>query len=198
MNTRRARLGSVMAAGWLFATGVAMVALAAPAHADLTTDTANCQGTVVVTGEDTNTTLTQDTNQATVDATGSYSGTGSVYGGQGSEERSYSGAAKIDLPPPLPDFGPSEWTWANDASSTYATTEPKTGTYDLPGFIPRGFYVPLVATHAEKGTVVCAYEGEIKVAGSFTDSPISIGAAIGTIVFGGLATASGLARKKGV
>ena len=190
---------SVLAAGWLVATGAGVLALAGPAHADLTTDEADCQGAVVVTGDDgTDATITQDTDQATVDPAGSYSGVGSIYGGQGTEARAYEGSVKIDLPAPLPDYGPDSWTWSNDDSTTYATSSPKTGDYDLPDFVPRGFYVPLVGTHAEKGETVCVYEGEIKVDGSFTDSPISLGAAAATVLFGILATTAGIARRKGV
>ncbi len=196
MRPPRIRIVSVLAAGWLVACGVGAVALVAPAWAGLTTDSASCQGELVVTGDDgTVTTITQDTDRATVDPTGSYSGTGSINGGKGKKERAYSGSLKIDLPAPLPDYGPGSWSWSDDASKTYATTSPKKGDYDLPGFVPRGFYVPLVATHAEDGTTVCVYDGEIKVAGSFTDSPISLGAAAGTLVFGALATFAGLTRK---
>jgi hypothetical protein len=187
---------SVLAAGWLLATTVAFLALADPAHADLTTDEADCQGAVVVTGDDgSTTTITQDTDKATVEAKGSYEGVGSIYGGAKSDERSYSGAAKIDLPAPLPDYGPSSWSWSNDSSTTYATEHPKTGDYDLPGYVPRGFYVPLIATHSEDGDTVCVYEGEIKVDGTFTDSPISIGFLAATVVFGGLATMAGVKKK---
>lgn len=190
------RLVRLAALGWLGAGVVGAVALGVPAHAELTTDTASCQGELVVTGDDgTITTITQDTERATVDRSGSYSGTGSINGGEGKQERAYSGSLEIDLPAPLPDYGPGSWAWSSDASSTYATTSPKTGDYDLPDLVPRGFYVPLVATHAEEGTTVCAYAGEIKVAGSFTDSPISLGAAAGTLLFGALATVAGLARK---
>jgi len=187
----------LLAAWSLLALGA--LALAGPAYAELTTDSADCQGEVVITGDDgTDVTLTQDTEKATVDPSGSYSGTGSIYGGQGTEERAFEGAVKIDLPDPLPDYGPSSWTWSDDDSTTYATTDPKTGDYDLPSFVPRGFYVPLVATHAEKGETVCVFEGELQVEGSFTDSPVSIGAAAATVLFGALATMAGLARKKGV
>lgn len=181
----------------MVSTAVGFLALASPAHADLTTDSADCQGAVVVTGEDgkTTTTITQDTDKATVDAKGSYEGVGSIYGGSRTEERSYSGGAKIDLPAPLPDYGPSSWQWSNDSSTTYATENPKNGDYDLPSFVPRGFYVPLIATHAEEGTTVCVYEGEIKVDGKFTDSPISLGFAAATVVFGALATMAGLKKK---
>jgi hypothetical protein len=191
------RTGPVLAAG--LALGAAALVLAAPAYAGLTTDDASCQGQVEIRGDDgVDVTITQDTDKATVDAAGSYSGTGSINGGQGTEERSFSGAVKIDLPAPLPDYGPGSWSWSEDSSSTYATTDPKTGDYDLPGFVPRGFYVPLVATHAEKGETVCVYEGEIKVAGSFTDSPISLGAAAATLLFGAVATTAGIARKQGM
>ena len=194
---RRQLSSSVLVAGWLVATAVAFLALASPAHADLTTDEADCQGAVVVTGEDgeTTTTITQDTDKATVDAKGSYEGVGSIYGGSKSEKRSYSGAAKIDLPAPLPDYGPDSWAWSSDSSTTYATENPKTGDYDLPSFVPRGFYVPLIATHSEEGEQVCVYEGQIKVDGKFTDSPISIGFAVATVLFGGLATMAGLKKK---
>lgn len=188
-----------LAGGWLVAAGVGLFAFAGPAHADLTTDEADCQGAVVITGDEgTVTTITQDTDQATVDPAGSYSGVGSIYGGQGTEERAYDGAVKIDLPAPLPDYGPESWSWSNDDGTTYATDSPKTGDYDLPGFVPRGFYVPLIGAHAEKGETVCVYEGEIKVEGSFADSPISLGAAAATLLFGVLATTAGVARKKGV
>ena len=127
-------------------------ALAGPAYAELTTDRASCQGEVVITGDDgTDTTLTQDTEKVTVDPAGSYSGTGSINGGQGAEERSFDGAVKIDLPDPLPDYGPGSWAWSDDSSSTYASTDPKAGDYDLPSYVPRGFYVPLIAEHAEEG-----------------------------------------------
>ena len=186
-----------VAAG-LVAFGAGAFVLAGPAFGELTTDDAQCQGQIVITGDDgTNTTITQDTKQATVDPSGTYSGTGSVYGGKGKKARSFEGAVKIDLWGPL-DYGPSSWTWSSDSSKKYATTEPKTGDYDLPDSVPRGFYVPLVAEHAEKGTVVCVYEGEIQVEGSFTDSPISIAAAAGTLVFGALATMAGIARKEGM
>ena len=194
---RRHTTVPLLAVGWLMALGGGVLAVAAPAFAELTTDSAQCQGQAVVTGDDgTDVTLTQDTKKATVDRSGSYSGVGSVYGGQGTEERSFSGAVKIDLPAPLPDYGPGSWAWSDDSSSTYATTDPKTGDYDLPSYVPRGFYVPLVATHAEKGTTVCVFKGQIKVSGSFTDSPISIGAAAGTVLFGVMATMAGVARKK--
>jgi hypothetical protein len=190
---------ALLAAGWTVATAVGFLALASPAHADLTTDSADCQGAVVVTGDDGSvTTITQDTDQATVEAKGSYEGIGSIYGGSRSEARSFSGAAEIDLPAPLPDYGPSDWGWTDDSSTTYATENPKRGDYDLPSWVPRGFYVPLIATHAEEGETVCVYEGEIKVDGSFTDSPVSIGFAAATVVFGALATMAGVARKKGV
>jgi hypothetical protein len=194
MRRPRTRV-QLLAAGGILALGA--VTIAGPAFADLTTDTADCQGQVVVTGDDgTDVTLTQDTEKATVDPSGSYSGTGSIYGGSGNGSRSFSGAVKIDLPAPLPDYGPGSWTWSDDSSDEYATSDPKTGDYDLPGFVPRGFYVPLVATHQEKGSTVCVYKGEIKVAGSFSDSPISIGAAVATVVFGALATWAGVRRKK--
>lgn len=197
--SRRKLSASILAAGWLVATGTGLLVLAGPAHADLTTDKADCQGQVAITGDDgTDTTITQDTDQATVDPAGTYVGGGSIYGGSRSEERSYSGGVKIDLPAPLPDYGPSSWSWSNDSSTTYATQEAKTGDYDLPDFVPRGFYVPLVGTHAEEGETVCVYEGEIKVEGSFTDSPVSLGALGATVVFGVLATTAGIARKKGV
>jgi hypothetical protein len=199
VRRRHIRIVPVLAAGLLIALGAAAVAIAGPAYAELTTDSADCQGEVVITGDDgTDTTLTQDTEKVTVDAVGSYSGTGSINGGQGGEERSYSGALKIDLPAPVPDYGPGSWSWSDDASSTYATTNPKKGDYDLPSYVPRGFYVPLVATHDEEGKTVCVFEGEIKVAGDFTDSPISIGAAVATVVFGILTTMAGVARKRGV
>ena len=197
--SRRKISASVLATGWLLAAGGGVLVLAGPAHADLTKDTAECQGEVVVTGDNgTDTTITQDTDQATVDRAGSYSGTGSIYGGQGSEERAYAGSVKIDLPAPIPDYGPESWSWSNDNGTTYATSSPKTGDYDLPDAVPRGFYVPLVGVHIEKGEVVCVYEGEIKVDGNWTDSPVSIGAAVGTVVFGVIATMAGIARKKGV
>lgn len=190
---------SALAAGWLVALGTGLIAFAGPAHADLTTDEADCQGQVAITGDDgTDTTITQDTDRATVDPAGTYVGGGSIYGGTRSEERSYSGGAKIDLPAPLPDYGPDSWSWSDEDSTTYATQEAKTGDYDLPDFVPRGFYVPLIATHAEEGETVCVYEGEIKVEGSFTDSPVSLGALGATVVFGVLATTAGIARKKGV
>lgn len=189
----------VLAAGWLVALGVAAVAIGAPAYAELTTDSASCQGEVVITGDDgTDTTITQDTEKATVDPAGSYSGTGSINGGKGKKERAFAGAVKVDLPAPLPDYGPKSWSWSSDASKTYATTDPKTGDYDLPSYVPRGFYVPLVATHAEAGDTVCVFEGELQVKGSFTDSPVSLGAAAGTVLFGVLATMAGLARKEGI
>ncbi|GAA1133329.1 hypothetical protein [Nocardioides aquiterrae] len=178
------------------ALGIVSLALAFPAYAGLTLDSADCQGEIMVNGDDgTDTTITQDTDRATVDPSGSYSGTGSINGGKGHKKRSYSGSLEIDLPAPLPDYGPSSWSWSDDASRTYATTEPKTGTYDLPGFVPRGFYVPLVATHAENGEKVCAYAGEIKVSGSFADSPVSLAAAAGTLLFGALATLAGVSRR---
>lgn len=196
MRRRHIRTVPVLLLGCLLASAVGTLALAVPALAGLTTDAASCQGEVVVTGDDgTEVTITQDTDRATVDPTGTYSGTGSIYGGKGKKERSFSGSVKIDLPAPLPDYGPGSWTWSSDASKTYATTTPKTGDYDLPDFVPRGFYVPLVATHAEEGTTVCAYEGEIKLAGSFTDSPISLGAVAGTLLFGVMTTVAGIARK---
>jgi hypothetical protein len=199
MRRRHIRTVPLVAAGWLLALGACALAVAGPAYAELTTDSAACQGAVVVTGEDgTDLTITQDTDKATVDRTGSYSGTGSINGGQGSDERSFSGAVKIDLPAPLPDYGPGSWSWSDDSSSTYATQDPKSGDYDLPSYVPRGFYVPLIGTHAENGDTVCVYEGEVKVAGSFADSPISLGAAGATLVFGVMATMAGIARKTGV
>lgn len=203
MRSKRIAVLSLAACGWLVAftiggLGLAVV-LAGPANAELTTDTAQCQGEVVVSGDDgTDTTITQSSTQVTVDDKASYSGTGSVFGGGEGEERAYAGAVKIDLPAPLPDYGPEQWAWSNDASTKYESEDPKTGTYDLPGFVPRGFYVPLIATHSEQGSTVCVFEGDLQVAGSFTDSPISIGAAVGTLVFGGLATVAGLARKEGL
>jgi hypothetical protein len=201
MDMRMRTVVHLGAAGWLVALGLgaSILALASPAGADLTTDSADCRGEVVVTGDaGTNTTITQSSTQVTVDAQGSYSGTGSVFGGGEGEERSYAGAVKIDLPAPFPDYGPAQWAWSNDASKKYASEDPKSGSYDLPSFVPRGFYVPLIGTHAENGDTVCVFEGEVKVSGSFTDSPISIGAAVGTLIFGGMATAAGLARKEGV
>lgn len=196
MRRRHVTHRPVRAAAWLLALGAGTLVIAAPAYAELTTDAAQCQGEVVITGDDgTDTTITQDTEKATVDPAGSYSGTGSINGGKGKKERSFAGAVKIDLPAPLPDYGPESWSWSSDASRTYATTEPKTGEYDLPDYVPRGFYVPLVATHAEQGSTVCVFEGELQVAGSFTDSPVSIGAAVGTLVFGALATFAGVTRK---
>ena len=196
MRRRHVTHRPARAAAWLLALGGAGLVIAAPAYAELTTDAAQCQGEVVITGDDgTDTTITQDTEKATVDPAGSYSGTGSINGGKGKKERSFAGAVKIDLPAPLPDYGPESWSWSSDASRTYATTEPKTGEYDLPDYVPRGFYVPLVATHAEQGSTVCVFEGELQVAGSFTDSPVSIGAAVGTVVFGALATFAGVTRK---
>jgi hypothetical protein len=195
MRRHTIRTAPVLAAGLVL--GAAALVVAGPAYAGLTTDDASCQGQVEITGDDgTDVTITQDTDKATVDPAGSYSGTGSINGGQGSGERSFSGAVKIDLPAPLPDYGPGSWSWSDDSSSTYATQDPKAGDYDLPGFVPRGFYVPLVATHAEEGETVCVYEGEIKVAGSFTDSPVSIGAAAGTVLFGVVASTAGIARKR--
>jgi hypothetical protein len=189
----------VLAASWLVAVGAAALAIAAPAYAELTTDSASCQGTVVIKGDDgTDTTITQDTRKATVDPAGSYSGTGSIYGGKGKKKRSFEGAVKIDLPAPFPDYGPGSWAWSGSSSRKYATTDPKTGDYDLPSYMPRGFYVPLVATHSEQGKTVCVYEGRIKLEGSFTDSPLSIGAAIGTLLLGGLATLAGLPGKEGL
>ena len=189
----------VLAAAWLVALGAAALAIAGPAYAGLTTDSASCQGEVVIKGDDgTDTTITQDTDRATVDRAGTYSGTGSIKSGKGTKERPFDGAVKIDLPAPLPDYGPSSWSWSSDASTTYATTEPKAGDYDLPSFVPRGFYVPLVATHAEEGTTVCVFEGEIKVEGSFTDSPVSIGVAAATLVLGAVASMAGVPRKEGI
>ncbi len=197
MRRRHVKTIPLFAAGSLIALGA--LALAGPAYAELTTDSADCQGEVVITGDDgTDTTITQDSTKATVDRTGAYSGTGSINGGKGKGKRSFAGAVKIDLPDPLPDYGPKSWTWSSDSSKKYATTKPKADDYDLPSFVPRGFYVPLVATHDEKGKTVCVFEGEIKVEGSFTDSPISLGAAGGTVLFGVMATMAGLARKEGV
>ena len=199
MRRHHVKTVPVLAAGWLVALGAGVLAVAAPAYAELTTDSASCQGQVVINGEDgTDTTITQDTEKATVDPAGSYSGTGSINGGKGKKKRAFAGAVKIDLPAPLPDYGPSSWSWSSDSSRKYATTEPKAGDYDLPSYVPRGFYVPLVATHDEEGDTVCVFEGELKLEGSFTDSPVSLGAAAGTVLFGALATMAGLARKKGI
>jgi hypothetical protein len=199
MRRRHVKTVPVLAAGLLVAFAAGALALAGAAYAELTTDSADCQGQVVIKGDDdTDTTITQDTKKATVDPAGSYSGTGSIYGGKGKKKRSFEGAVKIDLPDPLPDYGPDSWAWSSDNGRTYATKEPKTGDYDLPSFVPRGFYVPLVATHAEEGKTVCVYEGEIKVAGTFIDSPVSLAAAAGTVLFGALATMAGVPRKGGI
>jgi hypothetical protein len=199
MRRRHVTPAPVLAAAWLIVLGAAALAIGAPAYAELTTDSASCQGEVVIKGDDgTDTTITQDTKKATVDPTGSYSGTGSINGGKGKKKRSFDGAVKIDLPAPLPDYGPGSWTWSSNSSKKYASTEPKTGDYDLPSYMPRGFYVPLVATHAESGKTVCVYEGKIKLEGSFTDSPVSIGAAAGTLVLGAVATMAGIPSKKGL
>ena len=44
---------------------------------------------------------------------------------------------------------------------------------------------------------MCVFEGEIKVAGSFTDSPISLGVAAATVLFGVLATTAGHRPEEG-
>ena len=80
---------------------------------------------VVITGDDgTDTTITQDTDQATVDPVGGPTrAPGASTAGSGKEERSFAGSVKIDLPAPLPDYGPGSWAWSSDASKTYATTD---------------------------------------------------------------------------
>lgn len=114
---RRLHFHQVLALGWLVAFGVGTVALAVPAYAGLaaglTTDSASCRGELVVTGDDgTLTTITQDTDRATVDPSGTYSGTGSINGGKGKKERAYSGSLKIDLP-----ASPTAWCWPRSRRS---------------------------------------------------------------------------------
>ena len=64
MRRRHVATHPVRAAAWLVALGAGALVIAAPAYAELTTDAAQCQGEVVITGDDgTDTTITQDTEQ---------------------------------------------------------------------------------------------------------------------------------------
>jgi hypothetical protein len=174
----------------------ASLLFAAPAAADLSTDLAQCQGQVVITGDEgTLVNVNQDTDKFTVDPSGSYVGVGSVFGGGKGKARSYTGAVVIDLPAPFPDYGPGSWGWSG-TSKTYSSENPKVGDYSVPDWVPRGFYVPLVATHTDDGKLVCVYEGQIKlIGGGLLSSPIGIGSLVLAIVTGLATLLAGVPKK---
>lgn len=189
--TRRA-----MFVGSLISMCGASLLFATPANADMTTDLADCQGQVSITGDDgTLVTVNQDTDKFAVDPSGSYVGLGSVFGGGKGKERAYSGKVVIDLPAPFSDYGPGSWGWSGN-SRTYSTENPKTGDYSVPDWVPRGFYVPLVATHTDDGKLVCVYEGQIKlIGGGLLSSPIGIGSLVLAIVTGMATLFAGVPKK---
>ena len=169
--------------------------LAPPAWATLTKDTGDCRAEVRILGnEGTVVTATEKTDRLTVDPAGAYAAGGLLEGGAKGKIREYRGSLKFDLPPPFPDWGPKSWTWGG-ASRDRKSTQLKKGNYDFPSWVPRGFDVPLIGAHKEKGVEVCTFEAKLTVKGEVFDAPLAIGAAAGTGLFGLLMLGAGIPRK---
>jgi hypothetical protein len=91
--------------------------------------------------------------------------TGTVAGA--TPPREVSGEVKVDLPFPLPDFEPGNWS-DPDADKTEKSD---TYSYDLPVFTPRGYEVEVSGFHQDAGLPRCEGSVTLKVKGGFFSSP---------------------------
>jgi hypothetical protein len=91
--------------------------------------------------------------------------TGAVLGA--TPPRKVSGAIKVDLPFPLPDFEPG--TWSDDDAAEIDKTD--TYSYDLPLIAPRGYEVEVSGFHKDAGLPACRGSVTLKVKGGFFSSP---------------------------
>jgi hypothetical protein len=145
----------------LGAAGVLM-ALAAPATADLsgpceasgtfrksdvTVDAKTAEGTIEIEPED------------TVEYIGTVEGA--------EAPRKTSGEVKVDLPFPLPDFKPGEWS--DDAADDTEKTD--TYDYDIPAFAPRGYDVEVSGFHQDGSLPKCEGSVTLRVKGGFFSGP---------------------------
>jgi hypothetical protein len=91
--------------------------------------------------------------------------TGAVLGA--TPPRKVSGEIKVDLPFPLPDFSPGEWS--NDAAAEIDKAD--TYSYELPTIAPRGYEVKVTGFHKDAGLRTCRGSVTLKVKGGFFSSP---------------------------
>jgi hypothetical protein len=91
--------------------------------------------------------------------------TGTVAGA--TPPREVSGEVKVDLPFPLPDFEPGNWS-DPDADKTEKSD---TYSYDLPVFTPRGYEVEVSGFHHDAGLPRCEGSVTLKVKGGAFSSP---------------------------
>lgn len=91
--------------------------------------------------------------------------TGAVLGA--TPPRKVSGEIKVDLPFPLPDFSPGEWS--DDDAAEIDKTD--TYSYELPTIAPRGYEVEVSGFHKDAGLPACRGSVTLKVKGGFFSSP---------------------------
>jgi hypothetical protein len=102
--------------------------------------------------------------------------TGAILGA--TPPRTVSGEIKVDLPFPLPDFSPGEWS--DDDAAEIDKTD--TYSYDLPLIAPRGYEVEVSGFHKDAGLPTCRGSVTLKVKGGFFSSPAGPAAFVLTVV----------------
>jgi len=148
----------------LLALGCAgvMVAFAVPAAADLS-------GPCEASGQFVKSKVTVDAKTAKgtieIEPEDKVKYTGTVEGA--TPPRKTSGEVKVDLPFPLADFKPGEWS-DDEADDTEKTD---TYSYDLPAFAPRGYDVEVSGFHQDGSLPKCSGSVTLRVKGGFFSSP---------------------------
>ena len=164
-----------LARAGLLALGCAgiLVLFAAPAAADL-------EGPCTAVGEfaESNVTVDAKTAKGTIEVEhkDEISYVGTVEGA--TPPREASGEIKVDMPFPLPDFKPGEWS-DEDAAETEKTD---TYSYDLPAIAPRGFDVEVSGFHKDGDLPKCSGSVTLRVKGGFFNSPAGPVAAVITAI----------------
>ena len=164
-----------------------VVLLAAPAGAEFDDNSIGCSGSAVITDDDgETTTINADDSKVTVPTSGSAAWEGSI----GTVTHNHFGVVNLEVGPTsieLGGWGVSE----NDDDEDRAS-----GTKELPsmlGGVPPGLYAVSGFHQGDEGR--CSGAVTVEVEGNPLTHPAGAGAAVGTVVTGGLLALAG--RPKG-
>ncbi|HUF84664.1 MAG TPA: hypothetical protein VMQ81_08765 [Acidimicrobiia bacterium] len=152
----------VRAALLALACGATSVVFAAPAAADLK-GPCEASGTFLKSKVEVDARTAEGTIEIEPEDTVEYVGT--VTGA--TPPRKTSGEVKVDLPFPLPDFKPGEWS-DDDSSETEKTDRYD---YDIPAFAPRGYDVEVSGFHQDGSLPKCEGSVTLRVKGGFFSGP---------------------------
>ena len=162
---------------------VGLLAVAAPAAADVVTPAGACAGQLAWTGAGTTRTSTDLSPDEVVEIprADQVAWTGRVVGPAAGTPREVAGRVALRLPPPLGSIDLADWSGS-------ATDVERSGTYgyDLPAFLPAGVRFDLLASHDEAGQRHCSAAVALVITGG--PSPLAwVALVVALVVAVGLA-----------